>query len=163
MVDREQEITEAAWLAGRFELGRGDAAALCRGGLTLGYLVENLDDGAAFVERALVLNSNLAVAWSVSGWMKLCFGSPDTAINRQVVSDCIKRLLDAVDGGAGGSRPAVLTRLLGQNLNFIVAVGAINQIGDQPRNEEDSDDHVTKKAEVVVQRPNYAPEAAAVG
>ena len=47
---------------------------------TLGYIVGDLDDGAAFVERALVLNSNLAAAWGASGWMKVCFGEPDTAI-----------------------------------------------------------------------------------
>jgi len=34
----------------------------------------------AFVERALVLNPNLAVAWGASGWMKICFGEPDAGI-----------------------------------------------------------------------------------
>ena len=81
MVDRAQEIAEAARLARRaIELGRDDAVALSYGGLVLGYVVGDLDDGAAFVDRALVLNSNLAAAWGASGWMKICFGEPDTAI-----------------------------------------------------------------------------------
>lgn len=81
MVDRSQETAEAERLARRaIELGRDDAVALSYGGHTLGYVVGDLDDGAAFVERALVLNSNLAAAWGASGWMKVCFGEPDTAI-----------------------------------------------------------------------------------
>ena len=43
---------------------------------------DGLDNGSAFVERALALNSNLAAAWGFSGWMKVCFGEPDTAIKR---------------------------------------------------------------------------------
>jgi len=81
MVDRSREIAEAEHLARRaVELGRGDAVALSYGGHTLGYVVCDLDDGTAFVERALVLNSNLAAAWGASGWMKACLGEPDTAI-----------------------------------------------------------------------------------
>jgi TolB-like protein/Tfp pilus assembly protein PilF len=81
MVDRSREIAEAERLARRaVELGRDDAIALSYGGHTLGYVVGDLDDGAAFVERALVLNSNLAAAWGASGWMKVCFGEPDTAV-----------------------------------------------------------------------------------
>jgi tetratricopeptide (TPR) repeat protein len=39
-----------------------------------------MENGAAFVDQALSLNSNLALAWSGSGWMKLCFGELDTAM-----------------------------------------------------------------------------------
>ena len=87
MVDRAQEIAEAARLARRaVELGRDDAVALSYGGHTLGYVVGDLDDGAAFVDRALVLNSNLAAAWGLSGWMKICFGEPDTAIKHAALA-----------------------------------------------------------------------------
>jgi TolB-like protein len=80
MVDRAQETAEAARLARRAgELGRNDAVALSYSGHSLGYVVGDLDDGAAFVERALVLNSNLAAAWGASSWMKICFGEPDAA------------------------------------------------------------------------------------
>ena len=83
MVDRSQETADAERLARRaVELGRDDAVALSYSGHTLGYVVGDLDDGAAFVERALVLNSNLAAAWGASGWMKVCFGEPDTAIKQ---------------------------------------------------------------------------------
>jgi len=80
MVDRDREITEAVKLARRaIELGRDEAVALSYGGFVL-CIFSNLDDGAAFVDRALVLNSNLAAAWGFSGWTKICFGDPETAI-----------------------------------------------------------------------------------
>jgi TolB-like protein/class 3 adenylate cyclase len=82
MVNRVQETAEAARLARRaVETGRDDAVALCFGGLALGYVVGDLENGAAFVDQALALNSNLAAAWSASGSMKLCFGELDTAID----------------------------------------------------------------------------------
>ena len=83
MVDRAQEAADAARLARRaVQLGRDDAVALSYGGHVLAYVVGDLDDGVAFVERALDLNSNLATAWGASGWMKMCLGDPDTAINQ---------------------------------------------------------------------------------
>jgi tetratricopeptide (TPR) repeat protein len=84
MVDRAVEVATAARLARRaIEIGRDDAVALSFGGHVLGYVVGDLDDGAAFVDRALVLNSNLATAWGSSGWMKICFGEPDVAIDHE--------------------------------------------------------------------------------
>jgi TolB-like protein/Tfp pilus assembly protein PilF len=81
LIDREHEVAEAARLAQHaIELGRDDAVALCYAGLALGYVVGDLDNAAAFVDRALALNANLAAAWSGSGWMKLCFGELDIAI-----------------------------------------------------------------------------------
>jgi len=81
MVDRAQEVAEAARLARRaIEVGRDDSVALSYGGLAVGYVVGDLDDGAAFVDRALSLNSNLAYAWGASSWMKACFGELETAI-----------------------------------------------------------------------------------
>jgi TolB-like protein len=81
MVDRSQEVAEAARLARRaVEVGRDDAVALSYGGDALAYVVGDLDDGAAFVDRALGLNPNLAAAWGFSSWMKVCFGEPDAAI-----------------------------------------------------------------------------------
>ena len=83
MVSREQETAEAARLARRaVELGGDDAVALCFAGLTMGYVVGDIENGAAFVDQALALNSNLAAAWSASGWMKLCLGELDTAMER---------------------------------------------------------------------------------
>jgi TolB-like protein/class 3 adenylate cyclase len=87
MIDRKQEVAEAGRLARRaVELGRDDAVALAYGGFVLGSVVGDLDDGSAFVERALVLNPNLAAAWGFSGWMKACFGEPDTAIKHTALA-----------------------------------------------------------------------------
>jgi len=81
MVDRKQEVAEAARLARRaVELGKDDAVALSAGGMVLAYVVGDLDDGAAFADRALHLNPNLAAAWAAAGWMKMCFGEHNTAI-----------------------------------------------------------------------------------
>ena len=82
MVDRAHEAAEAERLARHaVEGGRDDSVALCYGGITLGYIVGALDDGAAFVARSLALNSNLADAWSASSFMKLCLGEPDVVID----------------------------------------------------------------------------------
>jgi adenylate cyclase len=81
MVERTQEVAEAARLARRaIELGGDDATALTYGGVVLGYVVGDLDNGSVLVNRALSLNSNLAAAWSHSGWFKLCAGQLDLAI-----------------------------------------------------------------------------------
>ena len=81
MTNQSQEIAETARLARlAVNLGKDDAVALCFGGYALGYVVGDLDDCAAFVDQALTLNPNLAVAWATSGWIKICFGDPDTAI-----------------------------------------------------------------------------------
>ncbi len=60
MTDPQQEVAEAARLARRaVDLGRDEAVALSLGGFVLTYVVGDLDDDAAFVERALGLNPNL--------------------------------------------------------------------------------------------------------
>jgi TolB-like protein/two-component SAPR family response regulator len=87
MGDRAAETAEAGELARRaVNLGRNDAVALCYGGFVLGYVVGDLDDGAAYVDRARTLNSNLAAAWGYSGWMKACFGEPDAAIEHTSIA-----------------------------------------------------------------------------
>jgi TolB-like protein/Tfp pilus assembly protein PilF len=81
--DRALEVAQAERLARRAaELGRDDAVALCTAGLVLGYVVGDLDDGAAFTGRALVLNPNLAWAWVFSAWVKVLLGEPEVAIER---------------------------------------------------------------------------------
>ena len=46
------------------------------------YVVRDLEVGAALIDRALVLNSNLAEAWSFGGWVKNWLGEPELAIER---------------------------------------------------------------------------------
>jgi adenylate cyclase len=87
MVDRALEVAEAGRLGRRaIDLGRDDAVALSYSGFALGYVVGNIDDASAFVERALVLNTNLAVAWGFSGWIKACLGDPDMAIKHTALA-----------------------------------------------------------------------------
>ena len=82
MTDRAQEIAETSRLARRAaELGQGDAVALSRGAHALGFVVGDLDVAATFVDRALVLNPNLAGAWYASGWVRVWLGETDTAID----------------------------------------------------------------------------------
>ncbi len=81
MTDRAEAIAEAARLARRaVELGADDAAALAAGGFALAYVVGDLEDGAAFIDRALALNPCLALAWYYSGWIRIWRGDPDAAI-----------------------------------------------------------------------------------
>ena len=81
MSDRVQEVAETARLSRRAaELGPDDAVALSRGGHALAFVVGDLDRAAIFVDRALVLNPNLAGAWYGSGWVKIWLGEPDDAI-----------------------------------------------------------------------------------
>ena len=81
MTDRAQEIAEGARLARRaVELGKDDAVALTRGGHALGHFVGDLDGGIALLDRALVLNPNLAAAWFLGGFLRIWRGEPDDAI-----------------------------------------------------------------------------------
>jgi TolB-like protein/DNA-binding SARP family transcriptional activator len=81
MADREEEIAETARLARRaVELDKDDAVALSCGGFSLAYVVGELDAGVAFIDRALLLNPNLATAWISSGWVRVWLGKPDLAI-----------------------------------------------------------------------------------
>jgi len=81
MTDRTAEIAEGARLARRaVELGRDDAVALARSGHALAHLAGDLDGGIALLERALMLNPNLAPAWFLSGYLRTLRGEPDVAI-----------------------------------------------------------------------------------
>jgi TolB-like protein/Tfp pilus assembly protein PilF len=81
--DPAHEIAEAARLARRaVELGKDDAVALATSGFALAYVVGDLDAGATFTDRALMLNPNLWLAWVCGGWTKIYIGEPDAAIER---------------------------------------------------------------------------------
>jgi TolB-like protein len=72
ITDPAKSIAEAGRLARRAaELGPDDAVALSRGGHALGYVVGDLDAAATFIERALVLNPNLAGAWYAAAGVEL--------------------------------------------------------------------------------------------
>jgi len=87
IVNYEQEMGEAGRLACRaVDLGQDDAVALAFGGHTLGRLVGDVEGAAAFIDRALTLNPNLAAAWHYSGWTKLWLGEPDIAIEHLAIA-----------------------------------------------------------------------------
>jgi tetratricopeptide (TPR) repeat protein len=82
-IDRAEEMAETRRLAQRAgQLGKDDAFALCTAGLGLAYVAGDVDEGDAFIDRALVLNPNLAWAWLFSGWVKTWLGEPEVAIER---------------------------------------------------------------------------------
>jgi TolB-like protein len=81
MTDRPRETAEGARLARRaIELGRDDAVALTRSGHALGHFTGDLDGGIALIDRALVLDPNLASAWFLGGFLRVWHGEPDGAI-----------------------------------------------------------------------------------
>jgi adenylate cyclase len=77
------EIAEVTRLAQRaVELGKDDAMALAASGWALAHIVRDLEAGAGLIDRAVVLNSNLAEAWFYGGWIKNYLGEPEPAIER---------------------------------------------------------------------------------
>jgi tetratricopeptide (TPR) repeat protein len=81
ITDQPREIAEGVRLARlAVELGKDDAVALTRGGHALAHLVGDLDGGIALIDRALMLNPNLAAAWFLGGFLRTLNGDPDTAI-----------------------------------------------------------------------------------
>jgi TolB-like protein len=83
MGDRAKEIEEGALLArSAVELGKNDAIALTRGGHALGHFGGELNGCIALVDKALVLNPNLAAAWYLGAWQRIARGEPDVAIER---------------------------------------------------------------------------------
>jgi TolB-like protein len=82
--NRERDVAEVKQLAWRAaEVGKGDAVALSFGGLALGYFAGDLENGSALIDRALVLNPNLAFAWYASGLVKSLLGDePEVAIEQ---------------------------------------------------------------------------------
>jgi TolB-like protein/DNA-binding SARP family transcriptional activator len=63
-------------------IGRDDPVAMGTGGIALAYVVGDLDNGDAMIERSLELNPNWAWAWLFSGWAKVWLGEPETALER---------------------------------------------------------------------------------
>jgi TolB-like protein/Tfp pilus assembly protein PilF len=81
MTDCPREVAEGIRLARRaVELDKGDAVALTRSGHTLGYLAGDLRGGIALLDKALMLNPNLAAAWFLGAFLRLWHGETDAAI-----------------------------------------------------------------------------------
>jgi TolB-like protein len=85
MTDPAHETAEGTRLARRaVELGKGDAVALTRSGHALGYLANDIEGGIALLDKALMLNPNLAAAWFLGGFLRLWHGDTDEAIEHLV-------------------------------------------------------------------------------
>ncbi len=81
--DPEREVAKGVRLARHaVAVGKDDPTALWSGGITLAYLAVELETGAAYIDRAIVLNPNLAAAWSAGGWLRIYLGEPASAIER---------------------------------------------------------------------------------
>jgi tetratricopeptide (TPR) repeat protein len=83
LADPDRESAEGVRLARRAAaLGKDDPTALWSSGLSLARLADEHETGAAHIDRALLLNPNLAAAWSASGWVRIFLGEPGDAIER---------------------------------------------------------------------------------
>jgi TolB-like protein len=81
IADLRREVDQAERLARRAAaLGGDDAFALASAGFVLARVVGDLDDGAALIDRALILNANYARAWQYSGWIRIWLGEPALGI-----------------------------------------------------------------------------------
>ncbi|HWA50193.1 MAG TPA: winged helix-turn-helix domain-containing tetratricopeptide repeat protein [Dongiaceae bacterium] len=81
MSDRAREFEEGARLTRRaIDLGMNDAVALTRAGTALYHLAGDFDGAVAVLDRAKVLNPNLAAAWFLGGFVRVWRGDPDGAI-----------------------------------------------------------------------------------
>jgi TolB-like protein/Tfp pilus assembly protein PilF len=81
--DPAQDTAEGARLArAAVDFGKADAVALTRGGHALAHFTRDLDVGIDFLDKALVLNPNLAAAWFLGGYLRMWRGEPEDAIPR---------------------------------------------------------------------------------
>lgn len=78
----EGAIAEVTRLAQRaVELGKDDAIALAASGWSLASIASDFEQAAALIDRALVLNSNLAEAWFGGGWVNNWRNEPEAALD----------------------------------------------------------------------------------
>ena len=77
------EVAEVKELTRRaVEFGKDDAVALASSAFGLAHVVRDLSTAAALIDRALVLNANLADAWYYGGWIKNWLGESKLSIAR---------------------------------------------------------------------------------
>lgn len=83
VTDFEREVTEGTRLARRaVELGRDDAVALAASAHALAHLTHDFHSSIALLDRALVLDPNLAAGWYLGGFLRIWRGELDDAIER---------------------------------------------------------------------------------
>ena len=62
------------------ECGQDDVIALAGGALVLGFVSGDFERAVAVMDRAIALNSNLPMAWHLSGWIRSFIGDYDLAV-----------------------------------------------------------------------------------
>ena len=81
VTDLKREVAEGTRLARRaVELGQDDAVALAASAHVLTHLVRDFDSSIALLDRALVLDPNLAAGWYLGGFVRIWRGELDDAI-----------------------------------------------------------------------------------
>jgi len=81
IADYEREVTEGVQRARRAAaVGRDDVTALWSAGVVLAYVGGELETGAALIDRACLLNPNLATAWNAAGYVQTFLGEPERGI-----------------------------------------------------------------------------------
>jgi len=85
MADDAAERREGSRLARRAAaLGRDDAVALSAAGVALAILAEEIENGAALIDQALLLDPNMAAAWHFSGLARLRLGEAALALDHEM-------------------------------------------------------------------------------
>ena len=75
------DATEISRLVERASrIGVDDPVALCWAGHAHAYFFKDVDRALLLIDRALELDTNLAIAWQRSGWVRGYAGDPDGAI-----------------------------------------------------------------------------------
>src|SRR5260370_31666985 len=78
MSERVQESAEAVRMARKaVHLGGDDPVALYTGGYALAFVAHEFDAAAAFMDRGLAVNPNLARAWMFRAWVRGLRGEPE--------------------------------------------------------------------------------------
>jgi len=83
LADLERETAEGVRLARRAAaIGKDDPTALWSSAMCLASLASEVETGISLIDHAILLNANLAMAWSVSGWLRAYVGEHADAIER---------------------------------------------------------------------------------
>ncbi len=83
VVDSDREAGETRRLAMRAQdVGRDDALALCWAGHAIVFVCHEYETGTAMIDRALLINPNLAAAWQTRGIVSIYLGDYAAGIER---------------------------------------------------------------------------------
>ena len=61
-------------------VGQDDGAAFAQAAWGVAFVLRDLSSAKQLIDRALGLNSNLASAWAISGWINVWLGQPEVAL-----------------------------------------------------------------------------------